>query len=203
MRAVFYHADAHMAWGGKPPKGGYKKLADRFVGQCHAKGMQVTHLTCDGHPVWADEGFSYPLDPKNVVANREEAFTSFLETAPDDWYWFVEPDFQILLDLPQPKDCDAVFLYRPGDDVPMCPAFRMATPKALPIFQALREAMRADHRKDWHGDSAAFTKVWGEMGKPQLGRHEWLGVGYEMWKYANFVKPGGFTRNHFGTGKFV
>lgn len=202
MKAVFYHADSHLAWGGKPPQHGYKKLAERFVEQCHKHGMRVVHLTCDGHPIWGDEGESFALDPKNIVANREEVFTAFLEKAPDDWYWFCEPDFCILTELPKPKHGDAVFLYRQGDDVPMCPAFRMATPRALPIFVALREAMRADKRKDWHGDSAAFTNVWCQMGKPGIGQHEFQNVRFEMWKYGDFVKPGKFTRNRFGPSKF-
>lgn len=203
MKAVYYHADSHMAWGGNPPPSGYQKLAERFNDQCHRHGIQTVHLTCDGQPGWGDENRSFPLDPRNIVANREEAFTAYLETAePGEWYWFCEPDFQILQPFSPPGDCDAVFLFRQHDDVPMCPAWRLATTKALPVYQRLREAMRADPRKDWHGDSAAFTKVWKEMGKPEI-KAEYLGVKIRMWRYPDFIKPGKYTSNKFGKAKFI
>lgn len=198
MKAVYYHADSHFPWGDRPGDV-YAKLADKFKKQCHEHGLQVVHLTCDGFPGWGDENHSFPLDPKNIVANREEAFTSFLETAPEDWYWFTEPDCEILGRIPTPT-CDAVFLYRKGDGVPMTPSWRMARPKALPVFKALRDAMREDHRKDWHGDSAAFTKVWNEMGRP-TERVEYLGVKIRFWDFAEFAKPGRYTRNLMGRSK--
>lgn len=202
MKAVYYHADSHFAWGGSPEKGAYKRLAMRFLAQCHKYGMQVVHLTCDGHEGWGDENHSYQLDPKNVVANREEAFCSFLEKAPHDWYWFAEPDFLQYEAMPEPKGCDAVFLYRGNDDVPMNPGWRQATPKALPLFHRLREAMREDHRKDWHGDSAAFTKVWHEMGKPTGKVSNYLGCSIEFRCFGNYVKPGKITSNPMGMRKF-
>lgn len=201
MKAVYYHADSHLAWGGSPEKDAYKRLAQRFLAQCHQFGMQVVHLTCDGHEQWGDENYSYPLDPKNVVANREEVFCNFLETAPDGWYWFAEPDFLQFAQMEEPKGCDAVFLYRGNDGVPLNPAWRMATPKALPVFHRLREAMRAEPRKDWHGDSDAFTKVWHEMGKPTKNL-EYLGVKIEIRCFGLYVKPGKITCNPMGMRKF-
>lgn len=200
MKAVYYHADSHFAWGGSPGDV-YKKHAARFKEQCHKYGMQVVHLTCDGHPQWGDENYSFPLDPKNIVANREEAFVAFLEKAPDGWYWFAEPDFLQHHPMEDPKDCDAVFLFRGGDAVPMTPSWRMATPKALPVFVRLRDEMRKAKGKDWHGDSAAFTVVWHEMKKPSGKTIQYLGCKIEFRKFGNYVKPGLITTNLLGMRK--
>ena len=198
MKAVYYHADSHFPWGGHPGNV-YAELAAQFKAQCHEYGMQVVHLTCDGFPGWGDENHSYPLDPKNIVANREEAFCSFLESAPEDWYWFTEPDCVILRAIPSPAG-DAVFLYRKNDGVPMNPGWRMATPKALPVFKALRDALRLDPRKDWHGDSGAFNATYKVMGEPK-DRVKFLGVDIRFWDFADFVKPGKYTMNQMGPRK--
>jgi hypothetical protein len=62
--------------------------------------------------------------------------------------------------------------------------------------------MRAEKRKDWHGDSAAFTKVWEDMGKPGVGRTEYLGLRIEFRKYGDYIKPGKYTSNKLGPSKF-
>lgn len=201
MKAVYYHADSHLAWGGKPPVGAYEAMARKFLAQCHEAGMRVVHLTCEGQPGWGDENHFYPLDPKNVVANREEAFTEFLSKAPEDWYWFTEPDSVILEGLPKPIKADLLLAYRRGDDVPINPSWRMATPQALPFFEAVRDEIRKDHRKDWHGDSAAFTKVWRQMGQPSE-RLQWNGIRVDFVPFSEVVKPGRYTKNMMGPKKF-
>ncbi len=193
MKAVIYHADSHFAWGSKPGDF-YKHLFGRLRFE-----MPVIHLTCVGHPIWGDEGLHFDLDPKNVVANREECFAGFLEYAPDDVYWFTEPDCEILHPFPALKK-DAAFLYRPGDDVPMTPSWRLARPKAFPLFDLFREEMRKDHRKDWHGDSAALTASWKRLGSPQED-FEYQGLQVEMRPYADYVKPGRYTKNNLGQKK--
>lgn len=207
MKAVVYHADAHFAWGGSVGDL-YKRLFSKFVAQCHAHDIPVVHLTLDGHPGWGDETIRYPqLVPANVMLNREECFSAFLESAPDDVYWFCEPDYEIVKMWPK-LTTDCAMLYRDGDSVPMNPAWRMARPKALPFFLKLRDTYRALTPTrgvgfDWHGDSWAFTKVWKNMGSPKgYGLVKYLGVEIEFRDYADYIKPKcKFGRNHFGAKK--
>lgn len=207
MKAVVYHADAKFAWGGAVGDL-YKKLFEKFRRQCKSHGMDLIHLTLDGQPGWGDKNFYYSgLDQQNVVLNREECFSRFLETAEDDVYWFTEPDIQIYR-MWGPLNADCALLFRAGDDVPMCPAWRMAKPSALPVFLRLRDHLRAVEVRpgvghDWHGDSEAFTKVWNEMGCPKEGETvDYLGVNVEFRKYADYIKGSNkFSRNFFGQNK--
>jgi hypothetical protein len=206
VKAVVYHADAKFAWGDDVGDL-YPKLFDRFRKLCNAYGMPLVHLTVDGHPGWGDENKSYAnLDPKNVVLNREECFSLYLETAPEDVYWFCEPDFHIFKMWPE-LTADCAMIYRPKDDVPMCPAWRLARPKAAPFFLKLRDTLRALKERpgvghDWHGDSEAFTTVWNEMGKPTKDT-EFMGLKFEFRKFEDYIKgTHKFTRNHYGKKKF-
>jgi hypothetical protein len=197
LKAVIYHADARFE-NGNDVGDVYQRLFRRFRDNCHAFGMQVIHLSLRGHPGWGDENLYYEGNPEHIVANREECFSAFLEAAPDDVYWFTEPDTVIYQMWPRLKT-DCAMLYRAGDAVAMCPAWRMARPSALPFFIALRDAMRADSRKDWHGDSAAFTHVWKKMERPEIGITNYLGVEIEFRDYADYVKSRGtYTRNYLG-----
>jgi hypothetical protein len=205
MKAVVYHADAKFAWG-DPVGNLYARLFERFRKQCNDYGMELIHLTIEGHPGWGDRTLHFDgLDAKNVVLNREECFSGFLERAEDDVYWFAEPDFEILQMWPA-LTADCALLYRDGDSVAMNPAWRMATPKALPLFLKLRDTLRAVEVRpgvghDWHGDSEAFTRVWKDMGKPTK-EAEYLGVKIEFRPYSNYVKgEPKFTRNYFGKKK--
>jgi len=202
---VVYHADARFAWGDAVGDT-YSRLFAAFRNQCKRFGMKVIHLTLEGHPGWGDESIHYGgLDSRYVVLNREECFTQFLETASDEVYWFCEPDMEILAMWPKLK-ADCAMLYRHGDAVPMCPAWRMATPKALPLFVKLRDTLREVIPRpgvghDWHGDSEAFTRVWKDMGKP-TDRTTYLGVDVEFRNYSHYIKGDPkFTRNYFGKNK--
>jgi len=192
MKAVVYHADATFCFGGDVGDV-YERLFVRFREMCHKYGMQVIHLSTEGHPGWGDENHRYAhLDPKNVTLNREECFTTFLESAPEDVYWFTEPDYVIKQMWPE-LDADCAMLYRPGDDVPMTPSWRMATTKAVPFFRRLRDTFRGLVPRpgvgfDWHGDSWAFTQVWREMGCPAK-RTEYLGLDIDFRPYADYIKP--------------
>jgi len=189
--AVVYHADATFCFGGAAGDV-YERLFKRFREMCNKHEIPVVHLSTEGHPGWGDENHRYGnLDPKNVVLNREECFTKFLECAPDDVYWFTEPDYVIKQMWPA-LDGDCAMLYRPDDGVPMTPSWRMATPKALPFFVKLRDTLRElkPHPGvgfDWHGDSWAFTNVWKEMGSPK-GRANYLGLDIEFRAYKDYVK---------------
>lgn len=205
MKAVIYHADAKFAWG-DPVGNIYERLFEAFKKRAKRYGISVVHLTLGGLPGWGDENHFYKnLDAKNVVLNREECFTQFLETAPDDVYWFCEPDIEIYKMWPELK-ADCAMLYRHKDDVPMCPAWRMATPKAYPFFRRLRDQLRDVKERpgvgfDWHGDSEAFTKVWQEMGRPTTNT-VFMGLNIEFRKYEDYIKGNNtYSRNYFGKRK--
>lgn len=204
MKAVVYHADAHFAWG--PEVGDfYRRLFPKFLERCHAFDMEVIHLTLDGFPGMGDKNIFYGgYDAKDVMFNREMLFCDFLEKAEDDVYWFGEPDYVLFKKWPSLKT-DCAFLHR-TDAVAMTPGWRMATPKAVPIFRDLRDTtksveLRAGVGRDWHCDSDAFNKVWKKMGRPLIGFTSYLGVSVEMRDYRQYVKPGEYSRNYNGPAK--
>lgn len=190
MKAVFYHADSQ-AHDGKPAGDLYRRLSERFRGHVHDFGMDLIHLTLAGFHGWGDENHYFEgLESGNVVANREEVFCTFLSSAPDDVYWFTEPDCTIYQMWPE-LTVDCAFLYRKDAKAPMCPAWRLARPSALPLFIRLRNAMREETSKSWHGDTEAFRKTWALMGSPKEGIVDYGGVKVEMRDYTHYVKHSG------------
>lgn len=202
MKAVIYHADSHFAWGAAPRVGFYEGLFKKAKANFAEHGMTTIHLTLRGFPGWGDENFFYDGDPKDVVANREECFYQFLKDAPEDVYWFTEPDVTILRGFPGLRQFDLALCYRPGDDVPIAPAWRLARKSALPVFEECVEMMREDPRKDWHGDSAVFAKLWARMGKPKE-KLVYKGLKIEMREYRLYVKGAHdpYTINALGPNK--
>ncbi len=196
MKAVYWHADASFAWGGKVGDT-YKRLAERFVPLCHKHGMQVVHLTAMNHEGWGDEVIRYDLDPKHVMLNREVAFAEFLEAAPDDVYWFTEPDYEIFRMWPA-LEKDLCMLKR-EDHVPLTPAWRMATKKALPVFRkACEDYLKMNHSFDWHGDSHVWTDIY-----HQAKDGEFLGVQFEFRPYGEYIKGKTiYGANHLAQRKF-
>lgn len=206
MKAVVYHADSHFAWG---PKVGdlYRRLFVKFRERCKSYGFErVIHLTLEGHPGWGDENRFYSgFKPEDVMFNRELIFCEFIENAEDDVYWFGEPDYVFFKRWPDLKT-DIALLVRPWDAVRMTPGWRLATPKAGPIFRELAELIRQVEvrpgvGRDWHCDSVAFTSMWKRMGKPELGVTEYKGLSVELRDYREYVKPGVFCKNHNGPSK--
>lgn len=194
MKAVVYHADAHYA-DGKPVGDTYKRLFKGFNENCHKFGLQTVHVTLEGHEGWGDENFYVSgLDPQNVMLNREICFHAFLEQAPHDVYWFTETDYRIFRTW-EPLKADCALLLRPDDDVKINPAWRMATPKALPIFKAMRDntqsvKLRPGVGWDWHCDSEGFRKLWEQMGSPTtLEPLEFLGCKVEFRRFSEYIKP--------------
>jgi hypothetical protein len=205
VKAVVYHADAHFAWGGEVGKL-YKQLFERFVKMCHLWKIEVIHLTLEGCPGWGDENKYYPdLKINEPMYNRELLFCEFLENAPDDVYWFAEPDFHIFKMWP-PLTTDCALLFRAGDAVAMCPAWRMANRKAIPLFREFRDVVknvqiRPGVGRDWHCDSDAFNIIYEKMGRPK-DRTNYLGVDIEFRTYADYVKNScKFTKNYTGNNK--
>lgn len=188
MKAVFWHADASRP-DNMPVDDDYRLIITDFVKHLKSHNIDVIHLTAKYHEQLAYTCIRYDLNPAEVVASREEAFTEFLAMSAEEneTYWFTEPDIRILKPIPK-LTTDCAMLYRPNDDVPMTPAWRLATRKAMELFIDLRNAMRDDPRKDWHGDSAAFTKIWKKMGQPRDGVVQYKGVSIEMRPYREYVK---------------
>jgi hypothetical protein len=206
MKAVVYHADSHFAWGGDVGDL-YQRLFVKFRQRCRDYGFEkVIHLTLEGFPAWGDETMFYSgYDPKDVMFNRELIFADFISKAPDDVYWFGEPDYVFFKQWPE-LTTDIALLYRSGDSVPMTPGWRLARPKAATLFSELAEKTKNvpignGVGMDWHCDSAAFNSVWKDMGKPMLGKFEYKGMIVEMREYREYVKPGVYSRNYNGPSK--
>lgn len=207
MKAVVYHADAHYV-DGESVGDTYRKLFKGFKENCHKFGLQVIHVTLEGHEGWGDENYFVPgLDPKNVMLNREICFSRFLSEAPDDVYWFTETDYRIFRPWPA-LTTDCCFLLRPDDDVKINPAWRMATPKAAPIFDLICELTKSVEIRpgvgfDWHCDSEGFTKFWECIGKPwTLGRCDYKEFTIELRRYQDYIKPNCiYGRNYMFKGK--
>ena len=148
-------------------------------------------MTLEGFEGWGDENhYVAGLDPKNVMLNREIAFCDFLEGAPDDVYWFTEPDYRIWRMWP-PLAADCELLYREGDGVPLNPSWRLARRKALPLFEECRdEAKKWPNKYDWHCDSEVFAALWKRMREPKAGeKRTYLGVEIGFRVFREYVKP--------------
>lgn len=190
MKVVVYHADSHYP-NGKPLGDSYKRLFKGFNKNCHGHGLTTIHLTLEGFEGWGDENIYYPgLDPWNVILNREVVFTEFLKAAPMDVYFFSEPDYRMFTAVP-PLKTDVAMLYRHSDGVPLNPSWRLATPKALPLFELFRdETASARSVEGWHCDSEGFTSVWKQMGSPEKCEVvEFLGLSIELREFSDYVKP--------------
>lgn len=199
MNVVIWHADHRFAWGALVGDT-YKRLFAGFRKHTAKFGFHVVHLTCKGHEGWGDETRYFDLDPKNVVLNREIAFCEYLKTA-EGLSWFSEPDIFMYRMFPL-TTADCTLLLRPDDGVKICPAWRLAMPTALPIFEELRNDVQADGRHDWHGDSAACIELWRRFDQPvKDGKLKYRGLTVELRCFTDYVKPGHYTKNYMGNNK--
>lgn len=189
MKAVYYHADARALW--DAPAGLYRQIAEKFRRNCEEFGLEVIHLTLDGHEGWGHQTIRYPgLEPAEVVYNREVCFAAFLAAAEPGEYLFTEPDSQILRAVEQ-TTADCMMLYRRDSGPHLCPALRLARPSARPLFERLRDAigsMPAD-RRAWHGDSVAFADLHTALGQPTAcGLYPFGGLTVELRAYRDYMK---------------
>jgi hypothetical protein len=152
-------------------------------------------VTLEGYPNWCDEAhYVSGLDPKNVMLNREICFHDFLEKTEDGTFWFCEPDYRIFRTWP-PLNADCALLFRENDGVPITPAWRMATKKALPLFRVMRDETKSVRLRpgvgfDWHCDSEAFNSIWRKMGSPSdYTPKRFVGVSIEFRKFGEYIKP--------------
>lgn len=185
MKAVIYHADGVPLWPAAP--GTYEKLFHDFVENARPYVEEVIHLTLAGFPHWGTQTIAYEgLNPKDSMYNREVCFTKFLqEERSDDLFWFTEPDARIKEAFPSmDPEIDIVLLWR-NDDVHITPSFRICTRKALPLFERAL-ALYDMTRKDWHGDSEAFNRLYDEMGRPGIGCFTWNHLSIELRDYNDY-----------------
>lgn len=183
MKAVIYHADGPIAK--KFPPDTYRNLFEGFKKNAAEFGLTTVHLTLEGHPGWGDENHFYPGDPADIVYNREVCFIEFLKSAPNDVYWFTEPDSRIAEMWP-PLVGDLAMLRR-QDAVAINPAWRLARPSALPIFEMALDRFDTN-QKSWHGDSIAFRQLWLDFGQPDIGSFEHNGVKIELRDYNDYCR---------------
>lgn len=207
MKACVYHAeDGKNRWGYQ--EGTYKRLFDGFKNNVKKYGIDTIHLTLDGQEGWGDENKYYSnLNPRNVIYNREVCFVRFLTDAPDDVYWFTEPDARVLKPIPQIKDgIDLVLLYRPRDGVPMTPSFRIARKSALPFFIEVMEEMKKQPKDTWawNGDSVAWNSMYKKIGSPKkLGLFRYKKINIEFRDYILYtaMDDSGIIRHYKGGNK--
>ena len=187
MKAVIYHTEAEKLW--TAPPGLYPKLFEGFKKAARKFGIEKTiHLTLEGADGYGVELIRYGgMDPAHIVLNREICFTRFLAEAPDDVYLFTEPDARLVAIVP-PLKADMALLYRFPSGPHFTPSLRIARKSALPIFQELLANMEGK-RRDWHGDSDAFAKLYEDMGKPtKIGATiDYKGLRVEIRDYHDYT----------------
>lgn len=198
MKAVIYHAE------GRPlfvyPPRMYEKLFAGFIKNTRNVVDDVIHLTLAGHPGWGTLNYHFPppevsliggLNPNHCMYNRELLFRWFLarESFEDEVYWFTEPDARVVRRFPAlDDDVDVALLYR-DDSVHITPSFRLARKSALPLFDFVLE--NYDHgKRDWHGDSEAFNRLWEDMRRPGMGKFFWNGLKVELRDWEDYNFPG-------------
>lgn len=182
MKAVIYHADGPVAK--DFPPGTYENIFRGFRENLATFGIPTIHLTLEGHPGWGDENYYYPGDPAEIVYNREVCFCEFLRNAPDDVYWFSEPDSRVK--QLWPKLTTDVAMLRRQDSVAINPCWRLARPSALPLFERFLQNFELS-KKTWHGDSHAMVRTWEEMGEPGEGIFDFLGIKVELRNYNDYA----------------
>ena len=190
MKAVIYHANAKPRF--KQPEDFWEVIVKGYKANVNSFGIPLVHLTIDGHPGWGDENYSYPGDVEDVVWNREVCFTQFLKDAPEDVYWFGEPDSELLKPFPELAG-DLAIVYR-GSYPRICPAWRLAKKSALPFFELILEEFD-ENQKRFHGDSVAFDAAYDKLSD--------LGVKIELRQYNKYIKKGigMFVKHHLSFHK--
>lgn len=188
MKTVIYHANASLANKFEPST--YERLIDGLRKNVNAHGMPLVHLTIEGQPGLGDENYYYQGNPELIVWNRERFFLEFLRQAPDDIYWFAEPDYRIESRIP-PLFTDLALLRR-DDKVAITPSWRMASKSAIPFFEEALSYYPADSRlRAWDGDSDAYVKMWQVMGQPGLGTLTHNDVIIDLRSYPDYCSKSG------------
>jgi hypothetical protein len=166
MKAVIYHATANFAKHYAPLT--YERLIHNLKKNVNSFGLPLVHLTLHGQIGMGDENYYFDGVPDEIIWNREKFFIEFLKEAPEDVYWFTEPDSRIIEMFP-PLEGDLALLRR-NDSVALNPAWRLAKKSALPFFEEVFSYYPDTPKlKEWHGDSYAYVRMWEKMDKPNVG----------------------------------
>jgi hypothetical protein len=186
MKAVIYHAHAKIAEQFEPLT--YERLIHGLKKNVNSYGIPLVHLTLYGNAGFGDENHYFEGDPNEIIWNREKFFIEFLKQAPDDVYFFTEPDSRIMEMFPE-LDCDLALLRR-NDDVALNPAWRLARKSAIPFFEEVFTYYPEEaNRKEWHGDSIAWVKIWEKMGKPNVGKVKYNNMDIDLRVYDLYCRP--------------
>jgi hypothetical protein len=186
MKAVIYHAKAKIAENFPPLT--YEKLIHGLRKNLNQFDIPLIHLSVYGQMGMGDENHYFDGDPADIIWNREKFFIEFLKEAPDDVYWFTEPDSRIAQMFP-PLAGDLALLRR-NDSVAITPAWRLAKKSALPFFEeAFTYYVDEADRRQWHGDSVAYIKMWEQMGKPNVGQVKYNGMDIDLRDYDSYCRP--------------
>lgn len=162
MKAVIYHADGKLSH--KYPEDTYKKLILGLKENCHQFGIPLIHLTLNGFEGLGDENHFYEGNPDEIIYNREKCFIDFLKKAPDDVYWFTEPDSRLINEFPV-LETDLAMLIRVSEKR-LNAAWRLAKPSAVSFFEEAFSHYDMT-RKEWDGDTSGYVKMYELMGNPE------------------------------------
>lgn len=201
MKVVIFHADGPKAK--EFPKDTYKKLILDLKENVNSFGFPLVHLTLIGHEGLGDENFYYNGDSNEVIYNRERFVLEYLSSViyDDTVYWFTEPDSRLIKEFP-PLQGDIALLIR-SDTIPITPAWRFCTKKALPF---LKEGFACFdlNQKTWGGDAWGYLELYKKMGSPsECGIYNYKGMIIELRRYKDYChKLGHFSRQYKAKQKF-
>ncbi len=162
MKAVIYHTDGKKSL--EYPKDTYKNLILGLKENCNSFGIPLIHLTINGFEGLGDENYFYEGNPDEIIYNREKFFIEFLKSAPEDEYWFTEPDSRIVNMFP-PLEGDLAMLLRKSEKR-LNAAWRLAKKSAVPFFEEALSHYDLT-RKEWDGDTVGYIKMYELIGNPE------------------------------------
>lgn len=203
MKAVIYHADAKIAE--KYPKDTYRNLLLGLRENLKTFNIPMVHITINGFTGYGDENIYVDADPDDIVWNRDKFFIEYLKNAEDDeTYWFTEPDSRIVNMFP-PLTTDLALIYRnkKGEN-PILPGWRLATKKALPVFETVFDYFNTNlhHNKLWDSDSGAWGNLYRMLGYPTENITTFNDVSIELRPYKQYFMTGSFyTSQHKSNNK--
>lgn len=182
MKAVVYHADASIAK--QFSSNTYELLFDGLRKNLNSFNISLIHLTINGFPGWGNETYYFDGNPEEIIYNREKFFIEFLKNADDnETFWFTEPDSRLIQEFP-PLTTDLALLYR-NRPPNITPSWRLAKKRAVCFFEEVFSYYDLE-KKNWHGDSSAYHKIWELMSSPGVGILEYNNINIELRIYKEY-----------------
>ena len=190
MKVVVFHANGPKA--NEFAAGIYQDLFSGLKKNINSFGYPLIHLTLEGHKGWGDENYYFQGNSDEVIYNRERCVLEFLKQQPNDdtVYWFTEPDSRLVNEIPKLEGDLALLLRK--DIIPVTPAWRLCTIKALPFFEEAFSYFDLD-QKQWNGDAYGYLEIYKRMGEPTTNL-EYNNVKIEFRNYRQYcTTKGPFT----------